>query len=48
MQALVKHSQTKDKFWEVAVKRMTKTQLFEDDLKELSQLMSYPISKNQK
>jgi hypothetical protein len=40
MQALVKHSEAKDQFLRVAVKRMMETQLFEDDLKEVSQLNS--------
>jgi hypothetical protein len=38
MQALVKYSEAKDPFLRVAVKRMTETQLFEDELKEVSQL----------
>jgi hypothetical protein len=38
--ALVKHSKAKDQFLRVVVKRMTKTQLFEDALKEVSQLKS--------
>jgi competence protein ComGC len=37
---LVKHSEAKDQFLIVAVKRMMKTQLFEDELKEVSQLNS--------
>jgi hypothetical protein len=37
---LVKHSEAKDQFLRVAVKRMMKTQLFEDELKEVSQLNS--------
>jgi hypothetical protein len=37
---LVKHSKVKDQFLRVVVKRMTKTQLFEDELKEMSQLNS--------
>jgi hypothetical protein len=40
MQALVKHSEAKDQFLRVTVKRMTETQLFEDELQEVSQLNS--------
>jgi hypothetical protein len=40
MQTMVKHSEAKDQFLRVPVKRMTKTQLFEDELKEVSQLNS--------
>jgi hypothetical protein len=40
MQSLAKHSETKDQFLRVAVKRMMETQLFEDELKEVSQLNS--------
>jgi hypothetical protein len=36
MQTLVKHSQAKDQFLRVAVKRMSETRLFEDELKEVS------------
>jgi hypothetical protein len=36
--ALVKHSEAKDEFLRVAVKRVMETQLFEDELKEVSQL----------
>jgi DNA-binding transcriptional regulator PaaX len=42
--ALVKHFEAKDQFLRVAVKRMTKTQLFEDELKEVSQLNSILLS----
>jgi hypothetical protein len=37
---LVKHSQEKDQFLKVAVKRMTETQILEDELKEVSELNS--------
>jgi hypothetical protein len=40
MHVLVKHSKAKDQFLKVAVKRMTENQLFEDELKEVSQLNS--------
>jgi folate-dependent phosphoribosylglycinamide formyltransferase PurN len=37
-QALVKHSQDKDQFLKAAIKRMTETQVLEDELKEVSKL----------
>jgi hypothetical protein len=37
---LVKHSEANDQFLRVAMKRMMETQLFEDELKEVSQLNS--------
>jgi hypothetical protein len=37
---MVKHSTSKDQFLRVVVKRMMETQLFEDELKEVSQLNS--------
>jgi hypothetical protein len=40
MQAMVKHSQDKDQFLKVAIKWMTETQAFEDELKEVSELNS--------
>jgi hypothetical protein len=40
MQALVKHSQNKDQFPKVAIKRMIEAQLLEDELKEVSMLNS--------
>jgi hypothetical protein len=40
MQTMVKHSEAKDQFLRVPVKRMTETQLFENELKEVSQLNS--------
>jgi hypothetical protein len=40
MQALVKHSQDKDQFLKVAIKRMMETQILEDELKEVSKLNS--------
>jgi hypothetical protein len=36
LQTLVKHTEAKDQFLRVAVKRMMDTQLFEDELKEVS------------
>jgi hypothetical protein len=38
MQWLVNHSEARDQFLRVAVKRMMETQLFEDELKKVSQL----------
>jgi hypothetical protein len=40
MQVLLKHSWAKDQFLKVVVKRMRETQLFQDELKEVSQLNS--------
>jgi hypothetical protein len=37
---LVKHSQEKDQFLKVAIKRMTETQILEDELKEVGELNS--------
>jgi hypothetical protein len=44
---LVKHSKAKDQFLRVAVKRISKTQLFEDELKEVSQLNSILLAQKQ-
>jgi hypothetical protein len=46
-QATVKHSQDKDQFMKVAIKRMAETQAFEDELKELSELNSILFAQNQ-
>jgi hypothetical protein len=40
MQALVKHSQDKDQFLKVVIKRMAETQSFEDEHKKVSELNS--------
>jgi hypothetical protein len=40
MQALVKHSQDKDQFLKVAIKRMMKSQVLEDELNKVSKLNS--------
>jgi hypothetical protein len=40
MQVLLKHSQDKDQFLKVAVKRMTGTQILADDLNEVDELNS--------
>jgi uncharacterized small protein (DUF1192 family) len=46
-QALVKHSQAKDQFLKVVVKRMTETQILEDELKEVSKLNSVLLAQKQ-
>jgi hypothetical protein len=40
MQSFVKHSEAKDQFLRMAVMRMMEIQLFEDELKKVSQLNS--------
>jgi hypothetical protein len=40
MQALLKHSQDNDQFLKVALKRMTETQVLEDELNKVSKLNS--------
>jgi hypothetical protein len=40
MQALIKHSQDKDQFLKVAIKRMMETQVLEDELNKVSKLNS--------
>jgi hypothetical protein len=47
MQALVKHSQDKDQFLKVAIKQMQETQIFEDELKEVSKLNLVLLNQNQ-
>jgi hypothetical protein len=37
MQAVVKHSQDKDQFLKVSIKRMQETQMFENKLKEANE-----------
>jgi hypothetical protein len=44
---LVKHSQDKDQFLKVAIKRMMKTQILEDELKEVGKLNSVLLAKKQ-
>jgi hypothetical protein len=48
MQTMVKHSQDKDQFLKVAIKRMAETQSFEDELKGVSELNSVLLARNQK
>jgi hypothetical protein len=38
LHAIVKHSQDKDQFLKVSIKRMQETQTFEDELKEVTEL----------
>jgi hypothetical protein len=47
MQTLVEHSQAKDQFLRVTVKRITETQLLEDELKEVSELNIVLLAHNQ-
>jgi hypothetical protein len=47
MQAMVNHSQDKDRFLKVAIKWMAETQSFEDELKEVSKLNSVLLARNQ-
>jgi hypothetical protein len=47
MQALVKHSQDKDLFLKVVVKRLTETQVLEDKLKEVGKLNSVLLAQGQ-
>jgi hypothetical protein len=47
MQAMVNHSQDKDQFLKVAIKWMAETQFFEDELKEVSELNSVLLARNQ-
>jgi hypothetical protein len=44
---LVKHSQDKDQFLKVATKRLTETQILEDELKEVSELNSLLLAEKQ-
>jgi hypothetical protein len=47
MQALVIHSQDKDQFLEVIIKRMMETQILEDELKEVGDLNSILLTEKQ-
>jgi hypothetical protein len=47
VQALVEHFEAKDQFLRVTVKRLTETQLSEDELKEVSQLNIVLLARNQ-
>jgi hypothetical protein len=47
VQAIVKHSKDKDQFLKVLIKRMQETQLFEDELKESTELNSFLYARNQ-
>jgi hypothetical protein len=43
----MEHSRSKDMFQRVALKRLTETQLFEDELKEMSELNKILLARNQ-
>jgi hypothetical protein len=45
-QKLVKHSCSKDQFLRVTIKRLTETQLFKDEMKEMSELNSVLLAHN--
>jgi hypothetical protein len=47
IQSIVKHSQDKEQFLKVSIKRMQETQTFEDELKEAIVLNSILITQNQ-
>jgi hypothetical protein len=47
MQALAKHSQDKDQFLKVAIKRMMETKILEDELKEVGELNSLLLAEKQ-
>jgi hypothetical protein len=47
MQALVNHSQDKDQYLKVVVKQMTETQVLEDELKEVSNLILVLLAQRQ-
>jgi hypothetical protein len=47
VQELVKHSQDKDQFLKVAIKRMTETQILTDELKEVGELNSVLLAQKQ-
>jgi hypothetical protein len=46
-QNIIKHSQSKDQFLRVSLKRLTKTQILEDELKEVSELNKVNLAQNQ-
>jgi hypothetical protein len=48
MQKPVEQSRSKDQFLRVAIKRLTETQTFEDELKEVSELNEVLLDHNQK
>jgi hypothetical protein len=47
MQVLVKHSQDKNQFLKIAIKWMTKTQVPEDELNEVSKFNSVLLAEKQ-
>jgi hypothetical protein len=46
-QKLIEHHEAKDQFLRVAVKRLTETQLFKDELKEVSELNTALLARHQ-
>jgi hypothetical protein len=47
VQAMVKHSQDKDQFLKVAVKRIQETQTFEEELKATMKLILILLARNE-
>jgi hypothetical protein len=47
IQKNIEHSQSKDKYLRVALKRLIETQLFEDELKEVSEFNKVLLTQNQ-
>jgi hypothetical protein len=47
VQAMIKHSQNKDQFLKVAIKRMQETQTFEDELQAMIELNSILLAQNE-
>jgi hypothetical protein len=47
MQKLIEHSRSKDQFLRVTLKRLTETQLFKDELKEVSKMNKVLLAHNQ-
>jgi hypothetical protein len=44
---IIEHSHSKDKFLRVSLKRLTETQILEDELKEVSELNKIILAWNQ-
>jgi hypothetical protein len=47
VQAIIKHSQDMDQFLKASIKTIQETQLFEDELKESTELNSFLYARNQ-
>jgi hypothetical protein len=47
LQQLIEHSQSKDQYIRVALKRLTETQLFEDELKKANKSIEILLAHNQ-